>query len=1460
MATFSFGVTPGAPGTYINESVGNIASAGIATFNTVYMLVETEETVPVTKFPFNQPIFITSLSDYRALVGGAVPQARIPLLSYNCVNEFFQNAQVGDLRVVRVGTPNQIVEIELLSSGTKLSGSGLPTNLEAGDVVYAQLILNGLRLVAGDGSTGYSSSGEWLGVPVTIPVDYIDGDPVNNRKIARAISNAIAEAIESNPSTRSSVYVRDFGLIVDLDPTSNSENGFVSIAATTYDGAVTVVTQQNPVGSIEVLMNNSYEIQNVVGLQTNLVRVPQDYIQCINTAFDGQQDQGYLITPTAYAQFDAAGRSAIGAAAAAHSQSNDFKWLSLADPGPYLVTDINKYDNYVPHLPAADLIKGLKYLVDNVIYEWTGSSVTYDKLRYQAIISGSSPKVAVKQSVEVVAAGEKVGALDPAIYTFASVAAQANIGKFIISSSSPWPADFQIMEVTLSADSAGDFGDLFVPGESSANVFVVAPALDRGLYGPYPSNGITQVVYIAETAAKASNVYNEVMDNGGTANMTSAPADAFVVSVPTGSTAEVSYGTPAWDLMQQIEINGQMSNLVQNTSGAAQYVNTVHLPGTLQESTKDYRLGFVSRTFYDPSLAISSYTIKDRSYCRFKCVNHGLKDGQQVFFTQPILSGSSVLFKATNVNGVNPYFVKVVNNDYFVLASSYSNYLAEAYVIYPSVPSFTTTPSILYTKMLGGELTSYNLSELATIPLIRGRKYGFASGGIFNNSQASYPEGYVISYKADAIASLDNTSLNGGSGYSDGTYTNVPLLSAGDGVGAKATLVIAGGIVTTVTVTSRGHSYTIGETLTTDDALIGGGSSFAIDVLKVNGTGYTNQNYTDVPLLGGSGSGATVDLIVTFNSVSSITFKTWGEGYSVGDVLTIGVGGGTGFQITVTEVVDITSNPGVSIYLNNSSIVLSEEQIFPYGETVNADWLPSLVLTDYGTGSTDTANYLCSPPVEQRFGTEAYFVPSIDAIYGGDYDAAATTLNSPSLYARAVGLNDGDNDTDIQNVVSLLDGVYFLATSDGLTPDGLQSINENDRIAVVFDGSNYNWVVIAPTGADTIYSLDEMSLNGGSGYSDDTYEDVPLLSSQGGLDAFATVVVSGGEVVSVTLTDGGISYTAGETLTTNDALLGGGTNFSIDVGTVISGDGDMSAVAHVCYGSQVELSLTPEQTPPSSLWRFDAITSTEIIDSALRGVGFNGEPQAVFVETGIDTVNKLYEDSQRYFNPFGFIAFYGPYIQNASGQFIPPSPYVTGVAIRRSRAEGFQFPPAGVKYQLSDAVGTQIAINSAQQNLLNPDGCNAVRTLPGYPDTAVFIWGGRTRVNPAVADQRKFQFVNTRVIQNVIYGSLRSAFDNQIFSIIDGFGIVFNQIVSIGNSVLNQLWAAGALYGARPSDAYQVICDNRINSSENLENGIVYVKVFDVPVPTLERIQVDLIRVSVGQMNKELESQGLERQ
>jgi hypothetical protein len=1008
MATFSFGTTPGAPGTFINEVAGNITAAPIATFNTAYMLVETEDTVPVSRFPFNAPVVITSLNDYRALVGG-VPTEKIPLLSYNCVNELFLNAQqVGDVRVVRVGTPTQIAEIEFLPSGTKINSTGLPSQLEAGDQVYIQMTLNGQKLVAGDGSTGYTANGEWLGVPVTIPVSYIVGDEVNNRKISSAIVNAFAAAIESNPSISSSAYVRESGLVNTLCPETNSESGFAVLAATTFDGTIQVVPEQFIVGAAKILMTDCYVVGTIDCAQTSLERVPQDYVQCIRTAFDGQQDQGYLLSPTAYAQFDAAGRTAVGAAAAAHCEDGNFKWLALADGGSFLVTDINKYKNYIPHQPAEDLVMGLKYLVDNTIYEWIGNDVTYRRLPYQSMIPGHSPKVAVLQSTATVAAGEKVGILDPAVFALESVSGLAQNGIFVVDGA-VWPVGKEIQEVTIS-NAGADFGGLFGMGETSATVYIVAPPYDENLFCAYPSNSSTQYVYITETASEATAVLTAVMAAGGTdlvANGVAAANGAYVVNTPTGSTAVVTYGTPDWNW--PVEIQGQTSNLVQNITGETKGVNTLHLPATLQDSTRDYRLNFISRTLFDPSEGINSYTMtgSTTAHASLDINKHGLVNGQKVFFTQAVLAGTTTLLKATTANSINPYFAKVIDNDTILLASSYTGYLSGSYITFPS-GSISTKPTILYSGVLGGNLTSVNLAELTTIPLIRARKYGLNSG-------------IIASQAADASVA--------------------PAPGAG--------------------------------------------------------------------------------------------------------------------------------NPTVSMYLNRSSKILGEELIFPYGETTSAGWLPTLALVNPGATQSSTQNYICTPTTDQNFTSQAFIVPAIDAIYGGDYGANTTAgtglLDVASPYAVACGLAVSSTGINIQSSISHLGGVYFQVTSaptNSVAPDGMTAVKVGDRIAVVLNGGSYDWVV------------------------------VPANS------------------------------------------LGG----------------DLTSVGHVCHGSQVELVLTEEQTPLTNLWNFDAITSTEIIDDALRGVGNSGEPEAVFIEAGVDNVARLLEDSQRYFNAFGFIAYYGPHILNSASQ------------------------------------------------------------------------------------------------------------------------------------------------------------------------------------------------------------------
>ena len=300
----------------------------------------------------------------------------------------------------------------------------------------------------------------------------------------------------------------------------------------------------------------------------------------------------------------------------------------------------------------------------------------------------------------------------------------------------------------------------------------------------------------------------------------------------------------------------------------------------------------------------------------------------------------------------------------------------------------------------------------------------------------------------------------------------------------------------------------------------------------------------------------------------------------------------------------------------------------------------------------------------------------------------------------------------------------------------------------------------------------------------------------------------------------------------------------------------------------VEL-LEPSTDVPNSLWNFNAVTAGDLINEALRGVNNGGVPQALAVEKGIDSHARLFLESQFYSTTQGFLAYYAPYIRNDAGVFVQPTPFVTGLAIRRYRdsASGFRLPPAGAKYSLAGARGCQIAITNAQQEVSNPQGLNALRQLPGYsttdPDTGetfgpVFVWGSRTRVNRGNATQALYQFVNTRVILNVIYGTMRSAFDGQIFNVIDGRTVTFNQIRAIAyNTLYENFYVPGALFGSSPANAFEVVCDERNNLGGALENGYVNVKIFVVPVPTLERIEVDLVRVGIGGIPAALEQSGL---
>jgi hypothetical protein len=236
------------------------------------------------------------------------------------------------------------------------------------------------------------------------------------------------------------------------------------------------------------------------------------------------------------------------------------------------------------------------------------------------------------------------------------------------------------------------------------------------------------------------------------------------------------------------------------------------------------------------------------------------------------------------------------------------------------------------------------------------------------------------------------------------------------------------------------------------------------------------------------------------------------------------------------------------------------------------------------------------------------------------------------------------------------------------------------------------------------------------------------------------------------------------------------------------------------------------------------------------------------VATSAYIVSDAKAERATYASPRGNSWAVFPYLLDLSGSTVPSSLAMIGVALRRARSEGFAQPPAGTSYPIYGVLGTSVNITSNIQDQLNPAGVNCIRTLPAR---GVVVYGARTlSVNPY------YRFAATRVILNVLAGTLRSSFDSVVFSLVDGQGVLFSRIRQTAQNICEILRVGGALYGATPSEAYLVVCDDTNNSADSLESGAVSLDVIVKPSPTLEALNITLSRASLSTVLVEIEASG----
>jgi hypothetical protein len=210
---------------------------------------------------------------------------------------------------------------------------------------------------------------------------------------------------------------------------------------------------------------------------------------------------------------------------------------------------------------------------------------------------------------------------------------------------------------------------------------------------------------------------------------------------------------------------------------------------------------------------------------------------------------------------------------------------------------------------------------------------GYQVGDVLSSTSALLPPAFVRF--SVPVASLTGSAITGfgaptgGSGYNTGgigSFANVPL-TGGHGTGAMAKITVTSGEVSAVALIFPGVNYDVGDVLSASNSNLGGsGSGFAITITSVDIPGTvrgswvkqdvpyvvagnslyqisqtTVGTYYNVPLTGGSGSGATANIGVTAGVITLVSLQTFGINFQVGDLLSAPLGGGTGFAISVAS-------------------------------------------------------------------------------------------------------------------------------------------------------------------------------------------------------------------------------------------------------------------------------------------------------------------------------------------------------------------------------------------------------------------------------------------------------------------------------------------------------------------------------------------------------------------------------
>lgn len=171
---------------------------------------------------------------------------------------------------------------------------------------------------------------------------------------------------------------------------------------------------------------------------------------------------------------------------------------------------------------------------------------------------------------------------------------------------------------------------------------------------------------------------------------------------------------------------------------------------------------------------------------------------------------------------------------------------------------------------------------------------------------------------------------------------------------------------------------------------------------------------------------------------------------------------------------------------------------------------------------------------------------------------------------------------------------------------------------------------------------------------------------------------------------------------------------------------------------------------------------------------------------------------------------------------LPPSGFVAGIYARNDTEHGVHKAPANEIVR--QAIGFEVTLNKAQQDVLNPEGINCFRFFEGR---GFRLWGART-----ISSDPEWKYVNLRRYFAYLERSIERGMQWVVFE--NNHEPLWVDVRLTVEDFLFNEWKSAHLMGTKPEESYFVRCDRSTMTQNDIDNGRLICLIGVAPVRPAE--------------------------